>query len=455
MIVMTLKEIAHIVQGKLLGADSEISGVCIDTRSLVVGDLYIALQGEQFDGHDFTGQAKELGASALLVAKQVESDLAQIIVADTRFALAELSGAVRNKVRTKVCGITGSNGKTTVKEMVAAILKVNYQVLFTQGNFNNDIGVPLTLLRLQKADQYAVIEMGANHVGEIAYTGQYVRPDVAVITNVGAAHIEGFGSVQGVAQAKSEIIQSLPEQGIAVLNADDAFFSQWCEVAGQRQVISFGINEPADISANNIVASSSADQFCTQFNLAIGEQHRTISLALAGEHNVKNALAASAACSALGVDIEQIQQGLQKVKAVNGRLQLSKAGRGYQVINDTYNANPESLAAALAVLKHCAGDMWLVLGEFGELGDDSEVLHYEMGKVIKATGVQRLFVTGALSENTVKAFGAGGQYFEQQKDLIAALQQEITANVVVLVKGSRAQRMENVVNALLVEEGKI
>nr|WP_174482219.1 UDP-N-acetylmuramoyl-tripeptide--D-alanyl-D-alanine ligase [methanotrophic endosymbiont of Bathymodiolus puteoserpentis (Logatchev)] len=447
--LMTLQEIAEAVQGKLVGTDATVSGVCIDTRILAEGDLYIAIKGEQFDGHDFIAQAEKKGALALLVAKQVTSDKPQIIVKDTRLALAQLAGAVRAKVQVKVCGITGSNGKTTVKEMVAAVLAVNYRVLFTQGNFNNAIGVPLTLLRLQAEDEFAVIEMGANHAGEIAYTSAYAQPDVVVITNVGAAHIEGFGSIEGIALAKAEIIESLTDQGIAVLNADDTFFTQWLALAGQRKVLSFGLNANADVTAENIVTGFAGEQFCTQFDLLSEGKRVPIRLALAGEHNVKNALAASSACLALGIEVKQIQEGLKQVKAVKGRLQLSVTGLGYRVINDTYNANPDSLTVALAVLKNCEGELWLALGAFGELGAGAEQLHSEMGQKIKQAGVMRLFVTGALAKSTVKAFGVGAEFFTQQEDLITAVQQAINPKVVLLVKGSRVQRMENVVNALV------
>lgn len=449
MILMTLQEIAEAVHGQLVGVNATISGVCIDTRILAVGDLYVAVKGEQFDGHDFIAQAEERGASALLVAKQVVTDKAQVIVQDTRLALAELAGAVRDKAQVKVCGITGSNGKTTVKEMIATILAVNYQVLFTQGNFNNDIGVPLTLLRLQAEDQFAVIEMGANHAGEIAYTSRYARPDVVVITNVGAAHIEGFGSIDGVALAKAEIIESLTAQGVAVLNADDDFFLQWRAIAGQRKVLSFGLHANADVTAENILTGFLGDQFCTQFDLLAENKRVAIRLALAGEHNVKNALAASAVCLALGIDLQQIQKGLEQVQAVKGRLQLSVTETGYRVINDTYNANPDSLVAALAVLNNCTGELWLALGAFGELGANSEQLHREMGEQIKQAGVTRLFATGTLAANTVSAFGVGAEFFAQQEDLIIAVQQAINPKVVLLVKGSRIQRMENIVNALI------
>ena len=449
MIVMTLAEIASCVHGQLIGADIRVSGASIDTRTLLSGDLYIAISGEQFDGHGFISQAEEGGALALLVAKKVVTSLPQIIVEDTRIALAELAGYVRDQVQIKVCAITGSNGKTTVKEMVAAILAVKYQVLFTLGNFNNDIGVPLTLLRLSERQQFAVIEMGANHIGEIAYSSQYAKPDVVVITNVGAAHIEGFGSIEGVAEAKAEIIQSLSTDGVAILNADDAFFAQWRVIAGQRKVISFAIKSRADVRAENIIAQQQALQFNTRFDLVVDKQRMSINLALAGEHNVLNALAASAACLALGIDPLQIQMGLQQVRPVNGRLQLFETAAGVKVINDTYNANPASLAVALEVLKNCAGESWLVLGAFGELGSESAQQHRAMAEQIKQAGVKRLFVVGAMAENTAQAFGEGAVFYSRQEDLIVAIKQVIREGVVLLVKGSRAQKMECVVEALM------
>ncbi|WP_366143869.1 UDP-N-acetylmuramoyl-tripeptide--D-alanyl-D-alanine ligase [Methyloprofundus sp.] len=448
MMTLTLNEISEILKAELVGTSVPISGLSIDTRTLSRGDIYLAIKGEQFDGHDFIAQAQQQGAGALIVSKKGDTDLPQLVVKDTRIALAELAGAIRNKLQLKVCAITGSNGKTTVKEMIATILAVNSQVLFTQGNFNNDIGVPLTLLRL-KQQQYAVIEMGANHRGEIAYTSHYARPDVAVITNVGPAHIEGFGSIEGVANAKAEIIQSLDDDGIAILNADDHFYGLWKGLAEERKVLSFGLKQAADISAENIITQVQDQQFKTYFDLVADGNKVPVELVLAGEHNVKNALAASAACLALGIDLKQIQTGLKRVKVVNGRLQLFASDSGIKLINDTYNANPASLAVALEVLKQCPGEKWLALGAFGELGADSEHIHSEMGRDIKNAGVQRLFATGAMAENTVQAFGAGAEYFAAQDDLIKSVKEQITPEQTLLVKGSRAQKMEVVVNALL------
>jgi len=451
MILMTLAEISAMTQGELLGENISISGVGIDTRTLNAGDLYIAIQGDQFDGHDFVEIAVEQGACAIVCTRKMAVNIPQIIVTDTRLALAELAGAVRNKLKVKVCAITGSNGKTTVKEMIAVILSVNYQVLFTQGNFNNEIGVPLTLLRLQEQDEFAVIEMGANHAGEIAYSSQYAKPDVAVITNVSAAHIEGFGSIDGVAQAKAEIVKSLAPDGVAILNADDIFFSTWKAIAEMHKVISFGLIKSADVHAENILVRLEAEQFKTSFDLLHNGQRTTITLNLAGQHNVKNALAASAACLALGITQEQIKLGLESVEAVKGRMQLMLSTSGLRIINDSYNANPASLMSALAVLKQCQGEKWLILGAFGELGDGSNDIHAEMGQAIKGAGVKRLFATGTLAKNAVNSFGLGAEYFHTQEALITTVKHIISKDVVLLVKGSRAQKMEVVVDSLLDE----
>ncbi len=449
MMNLTLQEIANAVDGILLGKDKLISEVCIDTRSLKENALYIAIQGEQFDGHDFIIQAAQQGASALMVNRQLASDLTQIIVKDTRLALGKLAALVRAKIDIKVCGVTGSNGKTTVKEMVAAILSVNAEVLATQGNLNNEIGVPLSLLNLTTEHEFAVIEMGANHQGEIAYSSELARPDVAVINNIGRAHLEGFGSIEGIARAKAEMLTALSITGTAILNCDDDFFPLLTEIAADREIISFGFSEHADVRAENRQLTLQANGFVSQFELVFQQQRLQINLPLAGEHNIKNALAATAACLALDISLAQIKQGLQQMQAVTGRLQWQCTGSGLRIINDTYNANPSSLSVALEILQASQQECWLVLGEFGELGEQAQQLHENMGVEIKQAGVTRLFSTGALTQKTVRAFGEGGQYFAEQTDLISTLLAEIRTDIIVLVKGSRAQKMENVVAALL------
>ena len=452
---MMLSDCAEAVQGKLIGEDVAITSVSIDTRAIKPGQLYIAIKGHNFDGNEFVDQAEEAGAIAAIVHKGVKSTLPHIVVDDTRLALAELAGAWRRSLAARgnetlsVVGITGSNGKTTVKEMVAAILAVNGPVLFTQGNLNNDIGVPLTLLRLNEQHRYAVIEMGANHAGEIAYTSTYAQADVVIITNAGAAHIEGFGSLDGVAKAKGEIIETLKNDGIAVINHDDDYFDYWKSVAGNRRVLSFGLNSGADVTAKAIKTEIRNNAFVTTFELVTALGTVDIILKLAGQHNVVNALAATAASLALGIDLKQIKQGLESVKPVTGRLQPLVSRLGNIVIDDTYNANSASLKAGLDVLANFKGKPWLVLGAFGELGPDSPKMHEEMGALIKASGVVRLLAVGADSKNTVQAFGKGATFFEKQQDLIDVLKQELKGDETILIKGSRAQHMENVAAALV------
>jgi len=452
---MMLSECAEAVQGKLIGEDVAITSVGIDTRAIKPGQLFIAIKGHNFDGNEFVVQAEEAGAIAAIVHNGVKSTLPHIVVDDTRLALAELAGTwrralgARGNEKLSVVGITGSNGKTTVKEMVAAILGVNGTVLFTQGNLNNDIGVPLTLLRLNEQHRYAVIEMGANHAGEIAYTSTCAQADVVIITNAGAAHIEGFGSLDGVAKAKGEIIETLQNEGIAVINHDDDYFDYWKSVAGNRRVLSFGLNSGADVTAKAIKTEIRNNAFVTRFELGTALGAVDIILKLAGQHNVVNALAATTASLALGIGLKQIKQGLESVKPVTGRLQPLVSRLGNIVIDDTYNANSASLKAGLDVLANFKGKPWLVLGAFGELGPDSPKMHEEMGVLIIASGVVRLLAVGADSKNTVQAFGIGATFFEKQQDLIDVLKQELKGDETILIKGSRAQRMENVAAALV------
>ncbi len=463
---MMLSEIAKHVHGQQVGLDVAITSVSIDTRSIVPGQLYVAIKGDRFDGNELVGLAEQAGAVAAIVHPGVAPTVPHIIVEDTRLALAELAGAWRQKAAVSVgrigsipiaalppslavVGITGSNGKTTVKEMTAAILGVQGNVLFTQGNFNNDIGVPLTLLRLDGQQQYAVIEMGANHPGEIAYTSRYAQVDVAILNNAGAAHIEGFGSLDGVARAKGEIIEALNPAGVAVLNSDDAYFDYWKGLAGIRKVLSFGLDNPADVTAKAINTEIRNNAFVTTFELATAQGTVACELKLAGRHNVVNALAAAAASLALNISLAQIAQGLARVKPVTGRLQLLAGQLGNIVIDDSYNANAMSLKAGLDVLADCPGQPWLVLGAFGELGPDSPKIHQEMGRLIKACGVARVLATGSDAKHTVQAFGAGAAFFDTQDDLISALKQELKGDETILIKGSRSQRMENVAAALV------
>jgi UDP-N-acetylmuramoyl-tripeptide--D-alanyl-D-alanine ligase len=447
---MRLSELSLIASGEWQGGDVEFASVSIDTRTLQKGDLYIAIKGQRFDGHDFAGLASERGACAVLVERSVECPLPQVLVADTRAALGRMGAAWRDSFAGQVVGLTGSNGKTTAKEMVAAILSVNAQVLSTRGNLNNDLGVPLTLLGLAPGHRYAVIEMGANHLGEIAYVAGLAHPDIALITNAGEAHLEGFGSREGIAQGKGEIIAALGPDGIAILNADDRFFGLWREMAGGRKVVGFGFGSAADVRglADSVRVSWEGDSFKTHFSCEHLSIRHEIALHLAGRHNVANALAAAATALALGVDFEQIKQGLSTLVPVSGRIQPDRASNGALLINDTYNANPSSFKAALDVLLEMPGQPWVALGAFGELGETSAELHAELGRLAKSLGVVRLYATGPLAEKAVEAFGQGARYFSLQEKLIETLQEELTQQVALLVKGSRSQHMERVIEAL-------
>ncbi|MFM8330878.1 MAG: UDP-N-acetylmuramoyl-tripeptide--D-alanyl-D-alanine ligase [Candidatus Methylumidiphilus sp.] len=447
---MRLSELKQITAGELLGEDVEFQSVSIDTRTLQPGDLFIAISGQRFDGHDFVAQAAAVGACAALVERPVASPLPQVRVADARIALGQLGAAWRQASSVKVVGLTGSNGKTTAKEMVAAILGVHDPVLCTRGNLNNDLGVPLTLLRLRPEHRYAVVEMGANHLREIEYVAGLARPDVALITNAGDAHLEGFGSRDGVARGKGEIIQSLGEGGVAILNADDAYFGLWRDMARPRAILSFGFSPHADVRgvADSLRGDWGGQGFQTRFQYEFqGERHEA-TLNLAGRHNVANALAAAASCLALGVTTAQIAEGLSRLAPVAGRIQPERSGKGGVLINDTYNANPSSFKAALDVLLDLPGEPWVALGAFGELGETSAELHAELGALAKSLGVARLYATGPNTDKAVETFGPGAQFFASQDDLIEQLQKELREDVALLVKGSRSQRMERVVEAL-------
>ena len=446
---MKLSEIATITKGTHVGADVEIASVSIDTRALQPGDLYIAIKGHQFDGNEFVDKAQQAGASATILHEGFSSELPYINVTDARLALGRLAGAWRDRVSAKIVGITGSNGKTTVKEMTAAILGVDGHVLFTKGNLNNDIGVPLTLLRLNKEHRYGVIEMGANHLEEIAYTSAIVKSDVVILNNAGAAHIEGFGSLDGVAKGKGEIVETLKMDGVAVLNKDDNYFNYWTGLAGNRKIVSFGLSAGADISARDIKTQIIDNAFVTVFDLITSQKVMKINLKLAGHHNVMNALAATAAGLALGVDLEQVKQGLESVRPVTGRLQPLVGKLGNIVIDDTYNANAASLKAGLDVLANCAGKHWVVLGAFGELGQDSPKIHEEIGELISSKGVVRLLALGSDAKNTVRVFGKGATFFDSQEELINTLIAELKGDEAILIKGSRVQQMEKVAAALV------
>jgi len=439
-----LSAAADSMHGQLLGSDRIFDGVSTDTRTLRKGELFVALEGPNFDGGDYVSQAEEKGAAAAVVGSQVKGDLAQITVGDTKLALGQLGAAWRRDKSAVVIGITGSNGKTTLKELTAACLSQDAPTIATAGNLNNDIGMPLMLTRIDETHRYAVLEMGANHAGEIDYLTSLAEPDVVAITNAAAAHLEGFGSIEGVAKAKGEILRAKSRPGVAILNADDDYFEYWSAMVADIDVIGFGIQAQTDVRASDIVADGAG----SNFQLHMYDTRIDVRLALPGQHNIRNACAAAAIAVALGVAPEQIRSGLESVKPVAGRLQPKSGLYGASLFDDSYNANPLSVLAAAEFLVGLEGQSWLVLGDMGELGENTARLHREVGAAVKKAGVHQLFATGELSRNVTDAFGEHANWFESVDTLIDALRVAITSDVNVLVKGSRFMRMERVVAAL-------
>lgn len=445
---MSLSEAATALHGELLGVDGRFSRVSTDSRSLQQGDLFIAIQGEHFDGHDFVTTAEHNGAVGAMVHRKVDTSLPLIQVTDTRKSLGTLGAVWRAHFSVPVIAVTGSNGKTTVKEMIAAILQQVGEPLVTQGNLNNDIGLPLTLLRLQPQHTHAVLEMGANHPGEIAYLVKLGQPDVALVNNAMPAHLEGFGSLEGVARAKGEIFSGLTQDGVAIINADDQFADYWRGLCKHLQQLHFGLNEQADVRAVDIAATDAG----SSFTLLTPGGDIAITMALLGKHNILNALAAAACCLAINIPLDAIQLGLASMKTVSGRLQVMTGKAGCKLIHDAYNANPASFRAAIDVLAQQQGKRILVMGDMGELGQDVTTMHAQIGKYARAAGIDRLFTVGSESRAATEAFGNGAQHFASDVDLSTALESELDERACVLVKGSRTMRMERIVQAIAAEE---
>ncbi|MCX7175641.1 MAG: UDP-N-acetylmuramoyl-tripeptide--D-alanyl-D-alanine ligase [Proteobacteria bacterium] len=462
--MMTLQAAALATRGSATQGDRQFTGVSTDTRDIAAGDLFIALKGERFDGHAYVRQALAQGAAAVLVesawAELQSDDLPLIAVEDTRLALGELAANWRSRFVLPLIGITGSNGKTTVKEMCAAIFREQARraapdtdpaesrqtILATEGNLNNDIGLPLMLLKMRERHVAAVIEMGMNHPGEIAYLTNIARPTVAVITNAQRAHLEGLGGLSAVARAKGEIFVGLAQDGVAVINADDPHAAIWRELNRSRSVLSFGLTQAADITARYTPL-----QFGSLLKLITpqGEPDREVTLNLPGAHNIMNALAALAATLAAGVPLDAIAAGLSGFSGVHSRLQRRKARHGALLIDDSYNANPDSVRAAIDVLASLPGKKILVFGDMGEVGEQAGQFHDEIGGYAKSMGVDRMLALGEHAAAAARNFDGGAEHFKNVGALVDALLPLLDADTTVLVKGSRFMKMERVVEAIV------
>lgn len=444
MLSMRLSEIALWTQGRLHGEDGAVAGVGIDTRTLAPGELFVALPGSRSDGHDHLDEAARRGACAALVSRRVDCALTQIEVADTGRALGDLASAVRARRSARVVGITGSNGKTTVKTLTAAILSRHGRTHVNAGNLNNEIGLPLSVLAMPQDCEYAVFEMGAGKPGDIDYLAAIARPQIGLVNNIAPAHLERMKSLEGIAETKGAILDALPADGVAVINADDRFADFFARLAGRRTCLRFALESEADIRASDI----QLDKAASRFRLHTPQGQMPVRVPLPGRHNIANALAAAAIAVALEVPLSTIAAGLAAIEGVAGRLHIVDMPAGWRLIDDSYNANPASLAAAVDTVSALPGEAWLVLGDMGELGAQAEALHAQAGQRAREQGIARLWTLGPLSAAASEAFGAGAEHFATVEDLIRALRGALHRDVNCLVKGSRAAAMERVVRAL-------
>ncbi|MFT4520587.1 MAG: UDP-N-acetylmuramoyl-tripeptide--D-alanyl-D-alanine ligase [Halioglobus sp.] len=443
---LSLAELQTPLVAQLLGSDCEVLGVSTDSRTVGKGDLFVALQGENFDGHDYLSQVESGGAAAALISVKTPSGLPQLQVQDTQRALGLLGGVNRQLYTGPLIAITGSSGKTTVKNMVQAVLNTRGETLATEGNFNNEIGVPLTLLRLGSSTEFAVIEMGASKIGDIAWLCELGRPSISLLLNALPAHLEGFGSLENVAKAKGEIFDQLGAGDTAIINADQPWASKWRKRAGDATVLDFGLQQPAAICARDI---SLRGMQGVSFTASTGRGDIAIRLALPGMHNVANALAAVAAGLACELSLTDIRDGLESLQPVAGRLRTLDSPSGAIVIDDCYNANPGSVRAAIDTLAACDGSRTLILGAMGELGERSAALHREAGEYARDAGVDQLWGVGPELQVAVEAFGKGGRYFETRELALTATQSGYGPGDIVLVKGSRSSQMEDVLGGFL------
>jgi len=452
-----LSQLAPALDAELVGKDLTVSRIFIDSRRACHGGLFVALRGPHFDAHDYLGEAIKQGAVAAVVERQALSkinesrlkenqlaDIPKLIVSDSRKALGDLARFNRQHLDTRIVAITGSSGKTTVKEMTATILQGQGKTHATRGNFNNEIGAPLTLLEMKSEHEYAVVELGANHAGEIAYTAGITRPEVALVNNVSAAHLEGFGDLQGVARAKGEIFSEIKSGGVAVINLDDDFAEFWMKSI-RHATLTYSRSKAADVTASEV---SLDENQCARFELKYDGAQVSVRLSLAGLHNVSNALAAASCCLALGVPLQNIATGLAQAPVVSGRLMTEMLASGCRVIDDTYNANLDSMRAAISLLARYPGRKILVIGDMAELGESGRQCHEEVGQIASDAGIDLLLSCGVLTRFSQAAFNGSGEHFSDQTLLIQKLKKQAKADTTILVKGSRSAHMENVVLAL-------
>ena len=450
-ISMDVLSAAQAMSGTSVGENVTFTGASTDSRAVAAGELFIALRGDTFDGHEFVGAARERGAAAAVVdvagAEALsEVGLPLIVVADTRLALGELAAHWRAGFTLPLVGVTGSNGKTTNKEMIACIMKAAFgdaAVLSTQGNLNNDIGLPLTLLNLDAGHRAAVVEMGMNHPGEIAYLARIGRPTVALVTNAQRAHLEGMGTLESIAAEKGSIFSGLETDGVAVFNVSDRWADLWRAQSAHCRRLCFALDAPADVTGH-----CQTRGLQNRVVIAVEGQQIEVDLALPGAHNARNALGAAAAALAAGVSLEKVRAGLAAFRGIKGRLQRLTGLHGAVLLDDTYNANPDSVRAGIDVLAATVGRKILVLGDMGEIGEMTGQFHDEVGGYAKSQGVDRLLAVGEASALAARNFGAGGEHFRKIEDLVATLVAELTPETIVLVKGSRFMRMERVLDAV-------
>jgi UDP-N-acetylmuramoyl-tripeptide--D-alanyl-D-alanine ligase len=445
-----LSQLALWCEGRLLGDDVRIEAVSTDSRAIPANALFIALKGERFDAHEFVTQAKDSGARALLVHRPVQSDLPQIHCSDTQEALGEIAAGMQRDRKAVVVAFTGSNGKTSVKNLVSNILQQAGKTYFNPGNRNNEIGLPLAVLDAPEDAQFAVYEMGAGQPGDIAYLASIAPPNVSLVNNIAPAHIERMGSLLGIAETKGAIYEALPDDGIAIVNVDDAFAPFFIQRIAHRRVLRFGIDNDADIYARNIRINDESSDFALYTPAGRADIH----LPLPGRHNVMNALAAAALALGAGAPFSAIELGLRSVQPVKGRQAAHVLNNGAIVIDDSYNANPGSVAAAIQTLATAKEETWLVLGDMLELGAEAAALHAMVGEQASKAGIKRLYSVGLLSENATRMFGANAKHFTDQSALIETLQRELHGGVRCLIKGSRSSAMDKVVAALINNNNK-